>query len=492
MQHVSLYSTLHAMMQRRLACLLFVLAAIPAFGQQKIQPFEPTLGMIDLNGDNWSNRFEAHLPDRAVGFFVTIEDAQTDLDIIVYTKDGEELIRSEFTDFNERLVWFRNADQIDGDALIDVEITYQYDSLPRIQGRRASAVPYRVTYEPAVPELHPELVPGETVREVLMPEDLMTGFFQITVPRGTEQLRIDLFDTTSDLDLFVSRASIPTDPFIADYASQTLRSRESILIDESSDPPLRPGKYFIAVIDQITLEFEAPFGIVASFSETMPESIVDLPTLDLATTDLDRALLATVEVLTDVASGSGVLLSDRGHVITNYHVIEDQSGRPSEDLYVALNVDVRRPPKELFRARVLESSAERDLALIQISGDLGGTALPSEFRFPFLELADLDEISMGEEMAVIGYPGIGGTGSRATITYTRGIVSGFQTTALGTIIKTDALINEGNSGGAGLNDRFELVGLPTLIIGATGGALGYLHSVDMIPPAWLELMNGDE
>ncbi|MFW5843717.1 MAG: trypsin-like peptidase domain-containing protein [Spirochaetota bacterium] len=78
-----------------------------------------------------------------------------------------------------------------------------------------------------------------------------------------------------------------------------------------------------------------------------------------------------------------------------------------------------------------------------------------------------------------------GTGSRVTITYTRGVVSGFEETSVGTIIKSDAEINEGNSGGAALNDEFELVGLPTQVVGFDAGQLAYIYPVGLIPEEWL-------
>lgn len=139
-------------------------------------------------------------------------------------------------------------------------------------------------------------------------------------------------------------------------------------------------------------------------------------------------------------------------------------------------------------ATVLKTLPDADLALIQVSGDLGGRPLPAWYRFPYLGLGRVDELGLGDTLRVIGYPGVGGTGSRASLTYTRGIVSGFQTHLRGTVIKTDALINQGNSGGAGLNQNYELVGLPTLVVGSDGGSIGYLFGVDMLPEDWRRIV----
>ena len=94
-------------------------------------------------------------------------------------------------------------------------------------------------------------------------------------------------------------------------------------------------------------------------------------------------------------------------------------------------------------------------------------------------------VSIGDSLHFVGYPGIGGTGSRASITYTLGVVAGFQQTSYGYEIKTDGEINSGSSGGAALDSSFRLVGVPTSIVGEESGQLAYIVPVSAIPPAWM-------
>jgi S1-C subfamily serine protease len=98
---------------------------------------------------------------------------------------------------------------------------------------------------------------------------------------------------------------------------------------------------------------------------------------------------------------------------------------------------------------------------------------------------------MGQPLTIIGYPGIGGTGSRSSISITKGIVSGFQRTPFGTIIKTDAEINGGNSGGAAINAYYELVGLPTMVVNEDAGQMGFIHPVNLLPRDWVDLIERD-
>ncbi len=77
------------------------------------------------------------------------------------------------------------------------------------------------------------------------------------------------------------------------------------------------------------------------------------------------------------------------------------------------------------------------------------------------------------------------------MTYTRGVVAGFQTVPFGRIIKTDAVINEGSSGGAALDDQMRLVGLTTEVVGFDTSQLGYIYPVMSIPESWLQTISGN-
>ncbi|MEE8441764.1 MAG: serine protease, partial [Spirochaetia bacterium] len=201
--------------------------------------------------------------------------------------------------------------------------------------------------------------------------------------------------------------------------------------------------------------------------------------------DLDRVLLATVEVLTGSGGGgSGCLLSASGIVLTNWHVVRADDGSPDTDITIGLSLDHARPPVELFRAEVIEYSEERDLALLRITGNRYGFPLAPGFELPYVDLRD-GAAAIGDELRFVGYPGIGGTGSRASITYTTGVVAGFQRTAYGYFIKTDGEINSGSSGGAALDDSFRLVGVPASIVGEESGQLAYVVPVTAIPDSWM-------
>jgi S1-C subfamily serine protease len=71
-----------------------------------------------------------------------------------------------------------------------------------------------------------------------------------------------------------------------------------------------------------------------------------------------------------------------------------------------------------------------------------------------------------------------------TITATRGIVSGFERADFGRLIKTDAEITRGNSGGAAIDERGLLIGVPSSTVENGSGQIGYVHPIDALPPSW--------
>ena len=149
-------------------------------------------------------------------------------------------------------------------------------------------------------------------------------------------------------------------------------------------------------------------------------------------------------------TGSGVIISADGYIVTNNHVV---SG--ADELIVTLNDN-----KE-FSARVIGADKTTDLALIKIEGK----------QLPAITIANSDDLKVGEWVLAVGNP----LGLNNTVT--AGIVSA-KARSLGangveSFIQTDAAINQGNSGGALVNVRGELVGINAMLYSQTGSYSGY-------------------
>ncbi len=148
--------------------------------------------------------------------------------------------------------------------------------------------------------------------------------------------------------------------------------------------------------------------------------------------------------------GSGVIVSANGYILTNYHVIEG-----ADDIQVSLN------DSKTYKAKVVGSDPESDLAILQIKAD----------KLPAVTFGQMEQLGVGDVVLAIGNPfGVGQT-------VTMGIVSALGRSHLGintfeNFIQTDAAINPGNSGGALVDIHGNLVGINTAIYSRTGGSLG--------------------
>lgn len=162
-------------------------------------------------------------------------------------------------------------------------------------------------------------------------------------------------------------------------------------------------------------------------------------------------------------TGSGTIISADGLILTNAHVVLSDRFYRVEDLIVSLTVADDAPPVRSYYASIVQADANLDIAIIKPYQDINGNNLNySLLNLPFVPLGDSDELSLGESLVILGYPGIGGE----TITLTKGEVSGFTAESPygnRAYIKTSATIAGGNSGGLAVNERGELVGVPTAV-----------------------------
>ena len=151
------------------------------------------------------------------------------------------------------------------------------------------------------------------------------------------------------------------------------------------------------------------------------------------------------------AAGSGVIISADGYIVTNNHVVDG-----ADELTVSLNEGSKE-----YSARVIGADKTTDLALIKIDGK----------NLPAIVIANSDNVKVGEWVLAVGNP----LGLNNTVT--AGIISAKARTlganGVESFIQTDAAINQGNSGGALVNTRGELVGINAMLASPTGSNIGY-------------------
>ncbi len=164
--------------------------------------------------------------------------------------------------------------------------------------------------------------------------------------------------------------------------------------------------------------------------------------------------------LRGLGMGSGTIVSPDGLILTNHHV-----AFPDVDfvkhLGIALTARSDQPPQPVFLASVVADDPYLDLTVLRITHDIDLRPVrPGELNLPFVPLGNSDNLDVGDELNIFGYPGIGGD----TVTFTRGVVSGFTLDAAirgRAWVKTDTTIAGGNSGGTAVDENGLLVGVPT-------------------------------
>jgi S1-C subfamily serine protease len=160
------------------------------------------------------------------------------------------------------------------------------------------------------------------------------------------------------------------------------------------------------------------------------------------------------------ASGSGVLITADGYIVTNNHVVNG-----------ADEINVTLTNKKSYKAKVIGTDPSSDLAVIKIEAA----------SLPYIVYGNSDEIKLGQWVLAIGYP------LNLDVTITAGIISaknrnininGRQSDRpVETFLQTDAAVNQGNSGGALVNTSGELVGINSAIASPTGSYAGYSYAI---------------
>ncbi|MBI1344130.1 MAG: PDZ domain-containing protein [Terrimonas sp.] len=165
------------------------------------------------------------------------------------------------------------------------------------------------------------------------------------------------------------------------------------------------------------------------------------------------------------ASGSGVLISDDGYIVTNNHVIDDQKGGVAEEITVTLH------NKKTYKARLIGRDPSSDLAVLKIDA----TSLP------YMIYGDSDDVKLGQWVLAVGYPLTLETTVTAGIISAKGRTIGINSrqsnTPIESFIQTDAAVNQGNSGGALVNTSGQLIGINSAILAPSGTYAGYSFAI---------------
>jgi Do/DeqQ family serine protease len=198
----------------------------------------------------------------------------------------------------------------------------------------------------------------------------------------------------------------------------------------------------------------------AQASNDLPRSRRNNPFAEIFGEDFFREFEGPMRSMPQRASGSGVIVSEDGYIITNNHVIDE-----ADEIKVTLS------NKKSWTAKLIGRDPSSDLALLKVEAK----------GLPFLMYGNSDNVKIGQWVLAVGYP------LNLETTVTAGIVSAKSrslglnsrksNTPIESFIQTDAAVNQGNSGGALVNANGELVGIVSAIASPTGAYAGYSYAI---------------
>ena len=224
----------------------------------------------------------------------------------------------------------------------------------------------------------------------------------------------------------------------------------------------RKSESFLKQIQSTESKFNPSFSEYPDFREIANNSINTVVHVKSSSSaennfSIEDFLFGGADSRPKIGSGSGVIISSDGYIVTNYHVIEN-----------AEKISITTNNNQNFEADIIGYDEQNDIALLKIE---------SENSFPFATFGDSDASMIGEWVLAVGNP------FNLTSTVTAGIISAKSRSLDPTgrttqsYIQTDAAVNPGNSGGALINTNGELIGINTAIQTQTGSYVGYSFAV---------------
>lgn len=225
----------------------------------------------------------------------------------------------------------------------------------------------------------------------------------------------------------------------------------------------------------------------------------------LTAEELDAAKSATVLLIGSTRdadgevsySGSGSILTPDGLILTNAHVAQpsadgldqyygDDNGLEDPDYLLVALVDGTddTPASPSYRAQVVEADGFRDVAVVRIYATADGDPVDAgSLDLPTMPLGDSDDLQTGDDVTVLGFPGISGS---AHLSITRGVISTIidrEDLGKRSEIDTDARIAPGNSGGAAINNDAEIIGIPSSLFAESADSAvvsGRIRTINLV------------
>ena len=434
-------------------------------------------------------------PETALGISLKILKADADLDLYLnHNKEIEDYSDVDFVsekdDWHEEIRIFCPQENWFPEGRYFLDVAYTLDELPRDEyGVIKEQVDFTIEYTVFDAGNYPQkLIPGKKENIELNSGNGFVSCYEVSLPSDWQDFRVNILNTPGDVDLYLSEdRPVPDGRSGYSVIAESYLGRESLIVSRENIS-FDAEKLYVTIMEATDSGFPVPAEILLTLGEGLPGKDFTETLPELKTTGNINVIsrLATVQIVSNAGMGSGCIVGEDGYVITNNHVIRDDNNRIVSNPVIAVLTDPYEEPHELFIADVIRASPENDLALLKITGDRWGNPLPADYKFPSWKTGRSEDLEIGDSLELMGYPMMGSSKSRTHFTLTEGILSGGEKTSRGLILKTDAVISGGSSGGAVCNSDKQLVGFPTFLVYQDSAQLTYFIPVSRIPGEWLK------
>jgi hypothetical protein len=443
------------------------------------------------NSQAW---FRIQVPPHAKALSIELDAGSIDLDLFAALAVPQEL---EHCDWAAASEWGQETLHLTRQAQPGLEtgelflcVANRWTDHPRLGSLQWTHAPFALEARAFGARVDQALALGDAREGRIFAEGGGFATFALEVPAHTRELRIDLVAEDSDLDLLLRPGAQIVSREDAPYFSHNPWSNESLIVRAPQGESLDAGTWYVDVCDLVTPELESSFRLYATSGSAAPPSLTQPIVLPGLVPELGAPrgqLAAIVELAGERGLGSGTWLSPSGWILTNAHVV----GERGSEVVIGVTLDPSRAPRDLLRGSVVHSDEALDLALVRAEQGFYGQPLSPDLRCPALEFDPTRQAELGADLWLVGYPATGGLGSRVTISVTRGVVAGFVAqgplgTSAAPMIKTDAVIAGGNSGGAALDADGRWLGVPTSLMEVGSGQIAYILPLEAVPSAWRE------
>ena len=286
--------------------------------------------------------------------------------------------------------------------------------------------------------------------------------------------------------LFVKQGKAVFDSSSADYYFD-LNNIEQEFIMGTQDVPLSRGTIYITIVSEDKREVKGTISAnVIKHGNVTLKPLSSLP--QKRGNDYENCMSALVGVTTAYGSCCGAFVSSKGHILTSLSAVQDPSGRLVNDISVLLSISSQEEPIYAFKAKVLKSYPDGDLALLALTTMAMDKAIPAGMKFPFVPIATGMNIEVGQPILLCGFPFDKLRGRVSPPFVMQNIVGGFEKRGSAMLFKSVAI--PGGMGSIVFNIYFELIGVTSSQNKTAAEITTLFSSTKVIPPDWHILLEG--